>query len=376
MPPADSPLMRSRFTRLIHWMKPGLEKLARPRRQQQLLVEMLEDRLVMNTAWGANGPPLSVNTSSISAVSVVLTSGDAGGSASITTKNEVDYFKFTTSAGGAGFYRLSATGGFDAMVGIYAQGSSGKLLGYADSTWSGTEQVTVYLEASKTYYLGVTNYLTSRPVGNYTWSIDDIDPSPGNPGLPTDQRILYVNFDGATLGASSLQAWDNDWQYGSAAEFDPNGDGVTILPFLAGNSTREQIISNVLNYVQQDLAGFGVRVVRLAAGSSAVAGDGATTIFVGPSTLEDKAASDPSRGCSTSPPTSTWATTTPPISPLFTTRTGARSPRRRWPLPTWSCTKPATRLACSTSTRAAPSRPWACATATPIRTTGSTIPAT
>lgn len=256
-------------------------------RGTRLYLEYLEDRITPNTAWGLNGPPLTVNTGSVSATAVTLLSGDAGGSASI-TKNEVDYFRFTTSA--AGFYTLRATAGFDVMVGVYESGSSGKLLGYADRFGANaTEALSVYLDGNKTYFLAVSNYRTT-PGGSYTWAIDDVDPAPGNPTIPQAKRYLYVQFDGALLSGSDLRTWDDDWQYGSAADFDVNGDGITIQPFLSSNSlnaSRESIIAGVMSNLQTDLAPFGVRVVRLAAGASAVTGVGATTLFFGVSNLDN-----------------------------------------------------------------------------------------
>lgn len=258
----------------------------------RLEAELLEERTLLNSAWGGNGPPLSINTTAASSTSVAVTAGAAStGSASISSRNEVDYFRFTPPA--SGFYALSASGKLDSMVAVYTYGTSGKLLGYADNYYaSATERMKVYLESGRTYVMAISNYLTYTH-GSYTWKIDATGTD--NPIRNNDARILYLNFDGATLKAADLRTWDNDWDYGSAAEFDPKNNGVTVKRFLSSRSDRETIISNIVNYVQQDMAPFGVRVVRLAAGSSAVDGDRASTIFVGSSTLQDLSASDPNR---------------------------------------------------------------------------------
>lgn len=236
---------------------------------------------MLNAAWGWNGPPLAVNTASLSAKSVVLQDGDAAGAASI-KNSEVDYYRFTPAQ--AGFYQVSVSAKFDAMIGVYASGSSGNLLGYADAKASGTERATVYLTGGATYFLAITNFSTTKG-GSYGWAIKDI-PSPAA-ALTDASKTLYLSFDGAFLAANDLRTWDNDWTYGTAAEFDPRRDGVSVQPFLKKRADREVIINSIMNHVRADLSAFDIKVVRLAADATAVAGVGATTIFVGPATLED-----------------------------------------------------------------------------------------
>jgi hypothetical protein len=252
----------------------------------RLSVETLEERALLNVAWGNNGPPLVVNTAAVPARSVSLNAdGDAAGKAGI-RKSEVDYYRFTPKADG--FYRLIARAKFDAIVGIY-DGPAGNLLGYSDRNYSGVEKFTAYLEAGRTYYLGVSNYRRS-PGGAYKWRIDDVDvvTSLSAPTAGTAKHKLYLNFDGAFIRPGDLRSWDDDWEYGAAAELDPRGDGITVSPLLDYRGDRETIINRIMDLVQEDLAPFGVRVVRLPAGSSAVTGVYATTVFLGPATLEDR----------------------------------------------------------------------------------------
>jgi len=252
----------------------------------RLSVEPLEERALLNVAWGDNGPPLVVNTAAIPARSVALNAyGDAAGKAGI-RRSEVDYYRFTPKADG--FYRLIARASFDAIVGVY-DGATGNLLGYSDRNYSGTEKFSAYLEAGRTYYLGVSNYRRS-PGGAYKWRIDDVDvvSALSAPTAGTGKHKLYLNFDGAFLRPGELRSWDDDWQYGTAAELDPRGDGITVSPLLDYRGDRETIINRIIDHVQEDLAPFGVRVLRLPAGASAVAGIGATTVFLGAATLEDR----------------------------------------------------------------------------------------
>jgi hypothetical protein len=257
---------------------------------------MLEERALLNVAWNAKGPPLLANTAAVPARNIALNAnGDAAGRAGI-RRFEVDYYRFTPRTDG--FYRLIARANFDALVGVY-DGATGHLLGYSDRNYSGIERFTAYLEAGNTYYLGVTNYRRT-PGGAYKWRIDRLDvvsslSAPVSETSGASKHKLYLNFDGAFLRPGDLRSWAKDWVYGAAAELDPRGDGVNVSPFLSYRGDRETIIRAIIDHVQEDLAPFGVKVVRLPAGASAVAGVGATTIFLGPSTLEDRGINSPRR---------------------------------------------------------------------------------
>jgi hypothetical protein len=251
-----------------------------PRASLTLTLEPLEERALLNAAWGVSGPPVALNAERVPAGTIALHSGAAQGDGAI-KRHEVDYRRFTPQA--TGFYRVSATARFDTVIGVYGSGPAAPLLGYADDRPHGAEKATVYLEAGQTYYVGITNFRTG-PGGRYSWKIDDVGSSTA---APDGRRTLYLNFDGATLTAADLRLWDNDWKYGKAKELDPQGDGVVVQPLLADRTDRDQIISGIMTRVQADLEPFGVRVVRLKAGAAAVAGVGATTVFLGPSTLED-----------------------------------------------------------------------------------------
>src|SRR5687768_12424109 len=145
-----------RFLRSLLQSQPSTRN---DRKQPRRLVpsfDCLEERAVMNAAWGANGPPLLLSMPR-PAKPVGLAAGFARGVGSIVA-NEVDYYRFTPAA--AGFYRFTVNSTqLDAMVGVYTAGAAGELLGYSDQVHRGAERLSLYLEAGTQYYLGVSNYL-------------------------------------------------------------------------------------------------------------------------------------------------------------------------------------------------------------------------
>jgi len=115
-----------------------------------------------------------------------------------------------------------------------------------------------------------------------TVSAASTDPSPA---LLASTSVLYVNFDGAGLGREELVRWaGTDWREALDSRFDPEGDGLTVQPLWSDWSGREGFIGSVVAYLEQQLAPFGVQVVRHAGG--AVEGAGATTVFVGETDLD------------------------------------------------------------------------------------------
>src|SRR5207244_47296 len=100
-----------------------------------------------------------------------------------------------------------------------------------------------------------------------------------------DGRVLYLNFDGAIIPRDALVRWaGTDWP-SSVDEFDADYNGVTVQPFLSRRLDREVIIADMIQHLTNDLAPFGVTVQRTT--GWAVEGAGATTIFLGPSSLSN-----------------------------------------------------------------------------------------
>ena len=58
-----------------------------------------------------------------------------------------------------------------------------------------------------------------------------------NSGATDGRRVVYLNFDGATMSASQLRTWaGNDW---NADILDSRRDGITVQAFLPGQANRE-----------------------------------------------------------------------------------------------------------------------------------------
>jgi hypothetical protein len=100
------------------------------------------------------------------------------------------------------------------------------------------------------------------------------------------RKILYLQFDGASLSRADLERyagaeWVNDWD----VDIDDDGNGVNVSSYRAGRSDRGLIISRTIQLLQADLGHFGITVARLGPGQRAVENQGATTAFVGPTTL-------------------------------------------------------------------------------------------
>jgi hypothetical protein len=105
---------------------------------------------------------------------------------------------------------------------------------------------------------------------------------------------LYLAFDGYSISRADLQRWAGDEWSDVISRFDPEGDGIRILPVGQGSpqhewptsANREPIIDRIMRLVQIDVAPFGITVERLR--GPVVEGMGQTTIFVGRSTLPSR----------------------------------------------------------------------------------------
>jgi hypothetical protein len=96
-------------------------------------------------------------------------------------------------------------------------------------------------------------------------------------------RTLFLNFDGAFLSRASLEQMSNGQWFADAItnNFDADGNGVTVGRFMNGHGQREAVIQELMNILQADLNPYGITVQRITGGP--VIGQGATTIFMGPS---------------------------------------------------------------------------------------------
>lgn len=96
---------------------------------------------------------------------------------------------------------------------------------------------------------------------------------------------LYLAVDGYSISRDALVRWSRDWSYAPEGCIDPNQNGVEVRPFLEGRRERSQIISKLVNLLQQDLNPFGIKVEFLPSNAPVVEGVGATTLFLGKSTV-------------------------------------------------------------------------------------------
>lgn len=130
------------------------------------------------SSW-AGVPPTVVSFSSY--VPVTLnSSGDASGSATISS-NETDYYGFIAPTSGTYRFAVSTpTSNVDSVLGVF--NSAGQRVAYNDDISSSNtdSQVSVSLTAGQRYYFGVTNY-TGTPNGAYSWLVDGPanSPAPG-----------------------------------------------------------------------------------------------------------------------------------------------------------------------------------------------------
>lgn len=158
-------------------------------------------------------------------------------------------------SGGSGDDRLDGRGGDDTLTG---NGGDDILIGGSgDDTISG----------------GAGSDLLNGGTGSNTY----------NSGASDSRRVIYLNFDGATMTHSQLQAWaGSDWD---ADGVDADHDGITVQPFMPLSFfTREAVIQNVMELVHEDFRAMDVDVQRST--GLAVTGKKATTVFVGQAVID------------------------------------------------------------------------------------------
>lgn len=192
--------------------------------------------------------------------------------------NDDDWFTFTTTQKGTTSNLVQI--GFDHSKGDLVLGlynSRGKLLKESNGL-ANFESIALAGLAEGTYYLKV-----SKHGDQFNSSYDlSLNLPNGIDGVHT----LYLNFDGAKMTRSQLDAWNrgewaSEWVVDPYSDIDPEGDGVTVSPLYRTAADRETVISQIIQMVQADLAPFGIQVVRHF--GLAVDDIHATTIFVGSS---------------------------------------------------------------------------------------------
>ncbi len=195
--------------------------------------------------------------------------------ANLQMRDAADWFRFTTSFTGTASHSVSISfthsqGDLDLKL----YNSSGTQIGASTGTGN-SETISLNGVVAGTYYVQVYGYQgVQNP--NYTLTI-----TPPSSGGSTGNKILYLNFDGATISRTDLVRWAGS--YWNPDDLDSDRNGITVQPFLRNRADRETIISQMISMVQADLTAYGMTVQRHY--GLAVEGQGATTIFLGPATL-------------------------------------------------------------------------------------------
>jgi hypothetical protein len=188
-----------------------------------------------------------------------------------------DWFRFTMNGAGttADYVRINFTHS-QGDVDLELYNASGSRLRIANGV-SNSETISLSGLGAGTYYVKVYGYNGAQNP-NYSLTID-----PGAGSVTPANKILYLNFDGASMSRSDLVRYAGaDWSW-SLNSLDSDANGISVQRFLANRTDREQIISQMITMVQADLNPFGI-VVRRHYGA-AVENQNATTIFLGQSTL-------------------------------------------------------------------------------------------
>ncbi|MCA8997826.1 MAG: PPC domain-containing protein [Planctomycetaceae bacterium] len=212
----------------------------------------------------------------------------------IDVPTDVDMFSFRVQAGQRVAFDIDRPNGsldsvirvFDLYGNVVAMNDDGAAPGESASYESYLEHT---FSTGGFYFIGVSGYGNSNysPItgfgdtngstGAFTLTISQVVNTPPPPG---GSRVLYMNFEGASISNSDLTTWaGSDWQSSVTGYLDPEGDGIRVSQFLGGQTDRNQIIDGIMARVQADLTPYGITVQRVY-GMGAV-GTGATTLFFG-----------------------------------------------------------------------------------------------
>ncbi len=194
--------------------------------------------------------------------------------------DSADWFRFTTTG-------LGRENDYVALLFRHAQGDLDLRLTDARgnvvrSSTSGNDNERISLNglSAGTYYLQIYGYQGAK---NPNYTLEILPPS--QPSRLPESNVLYLNFDGANISHADLVRWaGSDWPH-MLNTFDAEGDGVVVEPFLASRGDRDEIIAKMIELLKEDLTPFGIEVRRTT--GLAVEGVGATTVFLGKSTLSN-----------------------------------------------------------------------------------------
>ncbi|MFO0881293.1 MAG: T9SS type A sorting domain-containing protein, partial [Gemmataceae bacterium] len=193
-------------------------------------------------------------------------------------RDTTDWFRFSMNGPGLSSNHVSLA--FNHSLGdldLRLYDAAGNLLRFSTSS-SDEERIGLQGLPAGSYLVQVYGYKgATNPA--YTLAIDPGQVIPA----PPVHRVLYLNFDGASLTHQELERYaGTDWP-AFVERIDADEDGVEVSPFLASHTDREQIIARILELVQEDLQPFHLEVQRWT--GKAVEGVGATTIFLGKASL-------------------------------------------------------------------------------------------
>jgi hypothetical protein len=194
-------------------------------------------------------------------------------------RDRADWFKFSYT--GLADATSDVTISFSHAAGdldLQLYDASGNLIRSSGGT-TNTETVSLESLVGDTFYVHVFGY-NGATNPDYDLSID-VTASP----IPAGSRVLYLNTEGANLSREALERYAGDDWAPTVADFDVEGDGIRIGKFLVDRPDRNAIISHMIQLIQADVQKYGITVKRH--GGGAVENKGATTIFLGPSTLSN-----------------------------------------------------------------------------------------
>jgi hypothetical protein len=204
--------------------------------------------------------------------------------------DSADWFRFTLATPGTKAHTVTiqfqhAQGDLDLR--LYK--SDGTLVRLSDGVGN-EERLSLDGLAADTYSIRVYGYQGAK---NASYTLD-LNPGASSPP-PGGARVLYLNFDGATISRADLVRWaGTDWA-AQVNQLDPRGDGIRVPAFLAGRSDREQVISRLMAYLQADLQPFGITLQRHR--GLAVENQGVSTVFLGANDVYDDGRGSAHRAC-------------------------------------------------------------------------------
>lgn len=188
-----------------------------------------------------------------------------------------DYFQFNLTETGTPSSFVEV--GFQSLQGdidLTLYNKSGNVVGQSRSGTQNYEIISLDGLGPGTYTLGVTGYQNQI---NPSYDLSIVAPSHAADG----EHTLFLNFDGYNISSLDLYNWSNAGQDWDPTLFSFYGgiEPISVAPFLSWATSREQVISQMMQMVSEDLAPFGIRVVRSV--GPAIVDQFATTIFLGPS---------------------------------------------------------------------------------------------